>query len=352
MAVGFRCGAAAMPAGELGMELTGLMIGFVPDAVQVSVRQPADEDADIITAYLAGEPTADGFSVIFSSPVPSEGYVLQWCATASSEQETRGDSLSVTYEELCEKVARFLGYNPANLTDAQRAEVDDYVQTGVRNFYFPPAMDGVDANFEWSFMRMVGGVTTQDGTGEYPLPDGFGRVAGTLRYMVADGASAPCRPIAVVSRSDIEAIRRHSHKGAPRAAAFVYVDNTFGERGQSMQMMLAPIPDAAYTLSFEADADTGRLSAERPFALGGYRFSELVVESCLAAAEQRANDEIGLHTQNFNSQLIAAIAKDRKTGAKAYGQMGIGSLRYDREIGIGRGHGHRNFPITYKERTW
>lgn len=110
-------------------------------------------------------------------------------------------------------------------------------------------------------------------------------------------------------------------------------------------MLLAPIPDTTYTLSFDADADTGRLSSElRPFPLGGSRFAELVVESCLAAAEQRANDEVGIHTQNFQRQLIAAIAKDRKTGAAVYGQM---SRPHDP-----RPCGPLHFKVTYKGSTW
>jgi len=343
MAIGFKCGVAAIPENATDMVLTGLALGFTPESVQVSVRQPTDGDADIITAYLAGAPTSEGFNVIFSAPVQTEGYVLQWSAvTADGVITVAGDTLSVSYDELCDKVARFLGYNPTSLSEAQTSEIDDYVQTGVRNFYYPPAMDGADANFEWSFMRMAGSVTTADGVGDYLLPDGFGRVAGMVR--IAETGKLHM-PLAVVSKSDIEAMRRHSQKGTPRAVAFVYVKDTFGRRGQRMQMLLAPVPDAAFTLAFDADADTGRLSSDlRPFPLGGFRFAELLVESCLSAAEQRANDEIGIHTQNFQRQLIAAIAKDRKTGASVYGPMSMPSPCCPPRP--------EHFPITYKGSTW
>jgi hypothetical protein len=51
-------------------------------------------------------------------------------------------------------------------------------------------------------------------------------------------------------------------------------------------------------------------------------FAELITESCLAVAEQRANDEAGIHTDIFNRLLVSMIARDRKSGAQNYGMIG------------------------------
>ena len=114
---------------------------------------------------------------------------------------------------------------------------------------------------------------------------------------------------------------RSSQTGRPRFAAVESV-NEFGERGQRKSLILFPTPDREYSLAFKGDADTGKIDAEQhTMPLGGAMFAELIMESCLAVAEQKANDEIGLHTQNFNSLLVSTIQRDRKSGAQNFGRM-------------------------------
>ena len=299
MAVGFKCGASAIPQNATELTVTGLALPFAPQSVLAQVRQPSSDSAAVVTAYVAGAPTTDGFRVVFSAPVPAAGYVLDWSVVSQTGDGELPESatLSLGYSNLVRLVARFLGYDPAALTEGQSAEID-----------------------------------------------GFGRVAGFPVCAPVGSTTGRSQVLAVVSRQDVELMRRRCSSGMPRLAAFVPVKDTFGVRGQRMRLMVAPVPDAAYDLTFAADADAGRLDAEtRPFPLGGSRFAELVAESCLAVAEQRANDEEGLHTRNFQRQLVAAVAKDRKTGASVYGPMS----------------GARpacclpdHFPVTYKGDTW
>ena len=344
----FRSGTAALADGELDVEVTGLALPFVPSQVVATVRTPS-ADAPFITAVVVGTPTADGFSVALSAPVPGTDYVLDWCAMANESADAvtpAGDTLAVGFAQLKQLVADFLGYNPTSLTEAQSLKVASYIQSGLRQFYYPPKMDGVDENYEWSFLRMSGSVTTSAGVGDYLMSDGFGRVAGNIYFGSADMRK---RPLAVVAVSDVLAIRRRGETGMPRVAAFTFAE-TFGPRGQRVKMMLAPVPDRAYLLEFSGEADTGMLNeTTRPFPLGGARFSELVVESCLAIAEQRANDEIGNHTAKFQQLLVSAIAKDRKSSSTVFGYMG------DRP-GIPpppvRPHVCGGFKITYRGNTW
>lgn len=320
----FRSGSKALALGDLDVEVTGLSLPFTPSQVVVSVRQPED-GGGLISAYLTGTPTASGFTVALSAPVPGSGYYLDWCAVVqedASAAEPAGDTLAIDFSGLKTVVANFLGYNPQSLTEAQAAEVSSHIRSGLRQFYYPPKMDGVDENFEWSFLRMSGSVTTVANLGDYLLADGFGRVAGEIRF---SGDDMRIRPLAVISVHDLLRMRGSGAKGAPRFAAFQFAE-THGERGQRVKMMLAPLPDRAYTLEFSGEADTGMLDETlRPFPLGGARFSELVIESCLAIAEQRSNDETGQHTAKFNQLLVSSIARDRKASATVFGFMGARS---------------------------
>ncbi len=314
MGARFRCGTYAIPQGATDFTLTGLALPFTPKTVLVSVRMP-DADADIISAFVSGEPTSAGFPVALSAPAGRAGYTLDWQAFETDEQAyVDGESLAVSYTDLMKAVARFLGYDYDSLTNAQTEECDFCVQSGVRNFYRPAAL----ASHEWAFLKLDGAVQTADGVGDYLLPSGFGNISGQLAFDPAERK----RSVVVVPYGDIAMMRRDLRRGAPRFAAIVST-NVMGGDGQRKRLHLYPTPDRAYTLSFRADADEGKLNAtNRPYPLGGHAYAELVLESCLSIAEQRVNDEAGLHTQNFNAMLEAAVTRDFRQGAQDFGFMG------------------------------
>ena len=317
----FRSGSLAIEPGLLEKSVTGLALPFTPTSVSVSLRLP-NSDADVITAFLIGAPTSDGFVVGFSAET-GDGYVLDWTASNTSASSYTADAKSnaVTYTDLFNAVSRFLGYGDT-LTTRQTTEVDEIVQAGVRQFYYPPASEGYDGVYRWSFLRFGGSISLSAGVSRYHLPDGFGDIDGVLTYQAEE--RLPC-----VNRVAEELVRsRIAHRpenAPPRFCAIVYRSD-FGERGQGKDIVFWPVPDRAYTLDYVADADTGKLDKdERLFPLGGQMFSELVLESCLSKAEQFSNDEMGHHTQLFNQHLVSAIARDRQNSATVYGDMSGGS---------------------------
>ncbi len=316
----FVSGSTPLAAAALDVAVSGLSLPFSPTLVHVSVRLPNDA-ADVISAHVVGTPTATGFTVALSAPIPSSpsGYLLDWTAFEQSDgTAVAGDTLAVGYNDLKDAVATFLGYDPAHLAEGQIAQVDGYIQSGVRNFYYPPkSAEAVDENFEWSFIRQSGSLSVVSGVSTYALPDGFGRVAGQIAVADDIGPTIP-----VIPYGDIVKMRSRGETGRPRFAAVVS-SQSFGSRGQSKQIHLYPTPDRDYSLDFVCDADTGKIDpVSRPFPLGGAMFSELVTESCLAVAEQRANDEEGLHSKKFLELLVSMIARDRKGSAQSFGDIG------------------------------
>lgn len=314
----FKCGTAPVAAGQLEQEITGLDLPFDPAVFQASLRAPS-ADSPRIQAFVVGEANRRSVNVMFSSE-PEDGYLLDWTAWAVSVTPEEGDTLAVTYTDLFRKVKRFLGYGASTdpVTEAQREEIDDAIQSGVRQFYYPPIVEGADTNYEWSFLRSAAEVTTSPGVASVMLPDGFGRLCGDLQFASGD----PLPPVLSVPEGLVAGRNSaHPETGTPRVAA-VRWRGSFGTHGQQSEMLFWPIPDKQYTFSFVYEADTGRLDEEnRPYPLGGARFSELVTESCLAVAEQRSNDEMGLHTRKFQELLLAAIEQDRKFTASTYGRL-------------------------------
>lgn len=247
------------------------------------------------------------------------------------------DTASVSYAELLAAVARYLGYDADSLTASQTAECDAAVQSGVRQFYYPPAIENGDPAHEWSFLRSEGTVTTTADEDTLALPDGFGSVVGDLHFPVA----AHLPSVTMVGEAAMERLRRAGHPhGPPR-----HFCQAWQSTGTApAQLLLWPCPDRAYTLSFRMEGDTGRLNATtRTRPLGGARHAELVTESCLAIAEQRSNDELGIHTKLFRELLASAIAQDKRFAAGNLGPMSIGCCAPPCQ---------QNFLITYKGYTW
>ena len=252
--------------------------------------------------------------------------------------------LSVGAPELRQEIGYFLGYGRGSIVSwstAQLTEINIVLNAGIRRAYYPAAVDGSTVGYEWSFLRPFTTLSVVDGTSDYDLPDDFGRFIDVLHYAEEEYLS----PVVIISASDI--LRRRSsigQIGSPQFGATRWKSST-GTTGQRQELLLYPEPDEDKTMSYQYEAYSDALSDTYPYPLGGMKMSELYIESCLAIAEQRINDTPGVHTQAFGLLLIDAIARDRRQGAKNFGQMGNAETP-GREFR--RGDTGGTYSITYK----
>jgi hypothetical protein len=251
--------------------------------------------------------------------------------------------LSVTYDDLMQEVATFLGYgsDSAAWTSSQRAECDRYVQSGVRRFYYPPAAEGVQAGYSWSFLKPTTTIDTVADDGAQDLPADLARVLGNFYYEEGQHRLS----IPQVSEQQIQALlaRQSSSTGSPQVAR-VRQKPKDAERGQRFEVAWWPVPDAAYTFTFRYEAYAGKLGADNPYPLGGMRHAELLIASCLAVAESKANDERGLHAAEFERLLRSAIEQDRRLSGDRFGYVGDPCEDSHRPR---RGDTGGTYPITY-----
>jgi hypothetical protein len=252
--------------------------------------------------------------------------------------------LSIGYAELVGEVGKFLGYGYkayASYLAAQQAIINRVVQSGVRRVYYPPAVDANTMAYEWSWLRPTTTLAVVSGTYDYDLPDDFGRVVGAFYYPPEEYKQPICevsvgRILALLS---YEALSGHPLYFATRFKA------SDGTTGQRQSVLFYPTPDDSRTLSYEYEAFSGALSSTYPYPLGGMKLAELYIESCLAVAETRMKDEIGIHTQTYQALLIDAIARDKKNGPLFFGSMGN---RDEKLLEFRRGLTGGTYPITYK----
>ena len=256
-------------------------------------------------------------------------------------------TLSICYHDLQISVGRFLGYGvkPDEWNDEITSEVDEYIQAGIRQFYYPPKIDGNDICHCWSFLNPMTTLNLEAGRDVYALPDTLSRIVGDLYY----DSDIHVPSVILVSEYYILSLsRQQSETGTPRCASVRFCSSD-GETGQRMEIQLWPTPNKAYQLTYHYEAYAGRLTVDNPFPLGGMKYSELVVESCLSIAEQRANDERGIHWDSFTLMLKSAIAQDQCNGARYYGAMGSGEAV---NVADTRRMRASSYDITYKGITW
>lgn len=255
--------------------------------------------------------------------------------------------LSIGYADLQAAVGRFLRYGSteANWSASQASEIDDYVQSGVRRVYYPPAVQGAPRDlvgYEWSWLRPTTTLTITSGTGDYDLPDDLGRVISAFYYPEEEYRES----ISQVPVGQILALRAGANEsGYPVyfATRFKAEDRTAGSR---QEVLFYPEHDGDdVELIYEYEAYSGALSDSYPYPLGGMKLSELFIESCLAVAEQRSNEEFGIHTETFTSLLVDQIQRDKKQGATHFGQMGDCSSD---TVEFRRGYSGSTYSITYK----
>jgi len=255
-------------------------------------------------------------------------------------------TLSIERTALMLEIGAFLGYGvvSGSWTSEQSAEITRYLDAGLRQYYYPPAAEGIEPGYEWSFLKPTTTLDTVADQGENDLPDLCGRILTDFFYE----EDVYTRSIVLVSEARLQSYLMQSTDSAnPRYAAVRHKDST-GSTGQRQEVLWWPIPDDAYTLTYQYEFYAGALTSGLSYPHGGMKHSELIKESCLAVAELLANDEKGAHSEMFFSLLKTSIAQDRKNGARYFGHMG----GQDSDVVSRHQLQGSNYEITYKGDTW
>lgn len=245
--------------------------------------------------------------------------MLAWILNLAGGFES---TLSLRYADLMNEVSHFLnmGDDYTALIAADSARVDRHVQFGVARVY---------NEHDWSFLEPATTLTTVASTGNYDTPDDFGgTIYGDMTFAADSGAYYP---VELVSEGQIIHNRQHSTStGRPRFCAVRY-KSSLGLSGQRHEILLDPIPDAVYTLTYVYPALKNKLTTNNPYPLGGMSHSQTFREACLASAQAGEDDEIGLHEGLYREALARSVARDNDIRTPA-------TMGFNRDRGSGLPH--------------
>lgn len=226
-------------------------------------------------------------------------------------------SLSLKLTDLAQEVGLFLGYgrgadggDPA-WNNAQQALITGVIKSGLRQFYYPPKIDGIV--YKWSFLRPTTSLYLPSAARYIDLPDDFGGIEGMITLSSASTASQAFWPVNVVGEQMVreQYARVPNAAGRPEIVAVEPLRGTTGYEGQRFRLSVYPEPEQAYNLTMTYYVQPDYLIGSRPFPLGGLQHAETILESCLAIAEERLDDRSGVHAAKFLERMRASIEADR-----------------------------------------
>ena len=157
----------------------------------------------------------------------------------------------------------------------------------------------------------------------YHLPDSFGTMVGTMTY--SPGVSAT-QSIERIGENQMRALRQQSTLSEDKPAKVAIIPITkVSTASTRFRAQFYPSPDAAYVLTYKFTVLPDKLTVDDLYAYGGAAHSETLLESCLAIAESRMEDEPGIHHGRFLERLSASISYDQTLSAESLGMMGDAS---------------------------
>lgn len=92
--------------------------------------------------------------------------------------------LRIDRDSLRSLTGRYLGFTDtsSNWSTGQSAIIDESVNSGLRQFYWPPLTPVSPQGYEWSFLNSVAVLPTVNGTKDYLMPDDIYGIDGDITY--------------------------------------------------------------------------------------------------------------------------------------------------------------------------
>ena len=259
-------------------------------------------------------------------------------------------SLTLGYGDFSKEVGHLIGWgrDTAAYTTDQASIISDIIASGLRQFYFPAPIQPEVVGHQWSFLSPAAELTLADATSDYDLPDDYGSLRGEITYQTETGLLT----VHLTSEGAVRVMRQANSdsSGRPVYAAIRPKAKTT-TASVKWEILFYPTPDSAYVLDYRYNVLPNKISTTDAYPYGGAAYSECILQSCLAVAEERANGQPGAHLALFKDLLNAAISVDsRATGASGSITLGYNGDRSD-GYALDRRHVNDNY-VSYKDATY
>lgn len=197
--------------------------------------------------------------------------------------------------------------------------LDQFVSSGLRQFYMPPSVDQSGVSYDWSFLHPVASLTLSSGERSVALPDDFGGIEGPITL------SSSASQVWEIGQYNEAMVRTKfaafpDSTGPPEMVAISPQRGTSLTKGQQNNLAVFPEADQDYTFEFQYYITPDALTGSRPYAYGGAVHAETILASCKAAAELDLDDLVnGPQRMKFMERLAVSISLDRRMKPQKFG---------------------------------
>lgn len=222
--------------------------------------------------------------------------------------------LTLSYEDLYNKIGRFLGWGVP--TDKQLRIVKDIIDRGYRQFLYPTDLRNGELH-EWNFLKQYWAFSTIGDKWRYALPNDFSDLLDDFHYDTGTGYPH-------LEKRSAEQIKQLQADAQEKAYPEYYAITPSKydlEIGTVYELWMYPTPNQAYRLATFYRIDPLKPSVTTDLMVGGIRATEAILESCLAVAETQEDGIAGLHTQLANNLIQKLIVADTVADTDKIGNL-------------------------------
>lgn len=283
------------PTGTYGVKRSDTDVVVVPDGT--------DMDKESTGVYTSSFTSVDEVAYTAYVEIVYSGATYHFEVDFEATDPIEIGSLATLYSTLRGRISRFaFGQRSVSSLDSEElADINACIQDGLSDVY---------SAHKWSFLYPSISITTVSGKSLYDLPAGYDSMMGPLTYSY--GASFYYPHIDIINESEIRRKQAsYSDSGPPQYASIV-MDEYDASVGSKRQLMLYPTPDGAYELKAKMRLRPTMIDGDNPNPLGAEVLSQVIIESCLAAAERTFRDtDEEVHSKTYARLLAAAIEIDK-----------------------------------------
>lgn len=209
--------------------------------------------------------------------------------------------LQLTYEDVYKKVSEYIGWGSSptgtNLTNTKAVVTRGYTR------FLRPINIQTSRKHTWSFLVKHTVLNTKNDEWIYNLPTDFHSVYSVFTHE-KDSGYPPMQSITIAKINQMRAgvdSTNFPHFYSIRTGPYVK------EIGTSYEVAFFETPNANYRLNYSYLIRPPKLIETTDLFVGGDFASEVILEHCLAVAEQEYDEVLGTHTQlaqQLTQQLI------------------------------------------------
>lgn len=230
-------------------------------------------------------------------------------------------SLRLTFLDLYTQVHNFRS-GPGTPTGDDLTAAKDLVYRTYRKFLCPVDMKTKE-NHIWSWLIKEGTLTLESGKEEYLLPEDFDALSGSFIYTSQNGV---CGQISKVSRNKVMLNRSDNNFSGWPVMCYIHPETIDTVVDQKKKVVFWPIPNSAYTINYSYVCIPPKPMNSTDVFIGNYSTDEVLLQMCLAMAEQSSDEELGTQTKLANEQLQSLIMSDSKDSPNTVGHVRDGNI--------------------------